>query len=405
MKKILLSLLAFSLVWVTSVFAQENTAKLYLFWWDGCPHCEKEREFLPVLEEKYGNKLVIQQFEIWNDTKNQKLIQEVAKGFATPVNSVPLTLIGDVKIVGYGSDETTGKQIEEAVQYCLENTCADLVAPVLAAREVETKKQTEVMEQVEKPASGDTSTQVSVPFFGTVQLRDLSLPIVTVILGALDGFNPCAMWILIFLISMLIGMQDRRKMWIIGFAFIFVSALSYFLFITAWLQVMIFIGFIASIRAAIGIFALAGGSWNIYTYWKTRDSGCEIVSTKKRKKISQQIKDIIHEKNMMIALVGVAVLAFSVNLIELLCSAGLPVIFTQMLAMNDLTTAQHYLYVLLYIFFFMLDDLLVFIISMVTLEAFGITTKYTKYSHLVGGILMLIIGFLLIFRPEVLMFG
>lgn len=86
---------------------------------------------------------------------------------------------------------------------------------------------------------------------------------------------------------------------------------------------------------------------------------------------------------MMIALVGVAVLAFSVNLIELLCSAGLPVIFTQMLAMNDLSTAQHYFYILLYIFFFMLDDLLVFIISMVTLEAFGITTKYTKYSHLV----------------------
>jgi len=199
------------------------------------------------------------------------------------------------------------------------------------------------------------------------------------------------MWILIFLISMLIGMQDRRKMWIIGFAFIFVSALSYFLFITAWLQVMIFIGFIASIRAAIGIFALAGGSWNIYSYWKTRDSGCEIVSTDKRKKISQQIKDIIHEKNMIIALLGVAVLAFSVNLIELLCSAGLPVIFTQMLAMNDLTTVQHYLYILLYIFFFMLDDLLVFIISMVTLEAFGITTKYTKYSHLIGGVLMLII--------------
>jgi len=80
------------------------------------------------------------------------------------------------------------------------------------------------------------------------------------------------MWILIFLISMLIGMQDRRKMWIIGFAFIFVSALSYFLFITAWLQVMLFIGFIASIRAAIGIFALTGGGWNLYSYWKTRDS-------------------------------------------------------------------------------------------------------------------------------------
>jgi hypothetical protein len=300
--------------------------------------------------------------------------------------------------VGYGSDETTGKQIEEAIQYCLANTCTDLVAPIL-----ESGAQQEVKKN--EGTIGDTSTQVSVPFFGPVQLKDFSLPLVTIILGSLDGFNPCAMWILIFLISMLIGMQDRRKMWIIGFVFIFISALSYFLFITAWLQVMLFIGFIASIRAAIGIFALAGGSWNIYTYWKTRDSGCEIVSTKKRKKISQQIRDIIHEKNMIIALVGVAVLAFSVNLIELLCSAGLPVIFTQMLTMNDLTTVQHYLYIFLYIFFFMLDDMIVFIISMLTLEAFGITTKYTKYSHLIGGLLMFVIGLLLIFRPEVLMFG
>jgi len=398
MKKILLLILSLSLTGFTSVFAQDHVAKLYLFWWDGCPHCEKERAFLPALGEKYGDKLIIQEFEIWKDKKNQKLLQEVIKGFDTPVNSIPLTLIGDAKIVGYSSDATQGQQIDEAIQYCLENTCIDLVAPVLESHTQQEVKKNEW-------EIGDASTQVSVPFFGTVQLKDFSLPIVTVILGALDGFNPCAMWILIFLISMLIGMQDRRKMWIIGFAFIFVSALSYFLFITAWLQVMLFIGFIASIRAAIGIFALAGGSWNLYTYWKTRDSWCEVVSTKKRKKISQQIKDIIHEKNMIIALIGVAVLAFSVNLIELLCSAGLPVIFTQMLAMNDLTTAQHYLYILLYIFFFMLDDLLVFVISMVTLEAFGITTKYTKYSHLVGGILMLIIGLLLIFRPELLMFG
>lgn len=402
MKKILISLFTFSLIWVTSVFAQDNIARLYLFWWDGCPHCEKEREFLPALQEKYGDKLIIEQYEIWNNKENRSLIQEVAKQFDTPVNSVPVTLVGDKKIIGYWTDATSGKQIEEAVLYCLQNQCPDYVAPVLASR-----NQQKIENTIKEPSQniGDASTQVSIPFFWVVQLKDFSLPLVTVILGTLDGFNPCAMWILIFLISMLIGMQDRRKMWLIGFAFIFVSALSYFLFITAWLQVMLFIGFITGIRAAIGVFALAGGGWNVYTYWKTRDSGCEIVSPKKRKKISQQIRDIIHEKNMIIALVGVSILAFSVNLVELLCSAGLPVIFTQMLALNDLNTAQHYLYILLYIFFFMLDDMIVFIVSMLTLEAFGITTKYTKYSHLVGGVLMLIIGALLIFRPEVLMFG
>ncbi len=403
MKKIFLLLsLVFLFFSFWNIFAEGNIAKLYLFWWDGCPHCEKEREFLPSLQEKYGDKLQIQQFEIWNDADNRRLLQEVAKKISTPINSVPVNIIGDKTLIGYRDDATTGQELEQAIQYCLANTCPDIVGPVLTSQEqVEMEKQTRKM-----VTSGDASTQVNIPFFWTVQLKDFSLPIITVIVGTLDGFNPCAMWILIFLISMLIGMENRKKMWIIGFTFIFVSAFSYFLFMTAWLQVMLFIGFIAGIRAAIGIFAIGGGGWNLYSYWKTRkDSGCEVVSNTKRKKISQQIRDIIYEKNLLLALVGVSLLAFSVNLIELLCSAGFPVVFTQMLALNNLNTVQYYLYILLYIFFFMLDDILVFIVSMLTLQAFGITTKYTKYSHLIGGILMLIIGVLLILRPEVLMFG
>jgi hypothetical protein len=80
---------------------------------------------------------VIQQFEISKDTKNQKLLQEVAKQFDRPINGVPLTLIGDAKIVGYGEKSTTGQQIDEAIQYCLKNTCNDLVWPVLNNDQVE----------------------------------------------------------------------------------------------------------------------------------------------------------------------------------------------------------------------------------------------------------------------------
>lgn len=108
------------------------------------------------------------------------------KQFDTPVNSVPLTLVGDTKIIGYSTDESTGKQIEEAVQYCLTNTCPDLVAPVLASRSKKEAEKQAVAEVKKEEKTGDASTQVSVPFYGTVQLKDFSLPIVTVILGALD---------------------------------------------------------------------------------------------------------------------------------------------------------------------------------------------------------------------------
>lgn len=118
-----------------------------------------------------------------------------------------------------------------------------------------------------------------------------------------------------------------------------------------------------------------------------------------------RIKKFTHEKSFVIAILGVMFLAISVNLIELACSAGLPVIFTQVLAMNDLSTLEYWIYIFIYIFFFMIDDLIVFAIAVKTMELTGITTKYTKYSHLIGGLLMFIIGILLIVKPEWLMFN
>ena len=127
--------------------------------------------------------------------------------------------------------------------------------------------------------------------------------------------------------------------------------------------------------------------------------------SKKRKKIFYKIKKFTHEKSFFIALLGVIALAVSVNLIELACSAGLPVIFTQILAMNNLSGFEYWVYILIYIFFFMIDDLVVFTIAVKTMELSGISTKYSKYSHLIGGILMLLIGLLLIVKPEWLMFN
>ena len=118
-----------------------------------------------------------------------------------------------------------------------------------------------------------------------------------------------------------------------------------------------------------------------------------------------KIKKFTSEKSLLLALVGVITLAFSVNLIELACSAGLPLIFTQILALNNLGLFEYSIYILLYLIFFLIDDIVIFVIAMKTLEVTGISTKYTKYSHLIGGIIMLIIGILMIFKPSWLMFN
>jgi hypothetical protein len=224
-------------------------------------------------------------------------------------------------------------------------------------------------------------------------------------MGALDGFNPCAMWTLLFLISLLLGMENRKRMWILGTAFIVASASVYFLFMSAWLNLILFLGFVIWIRVLIGVFALAGGCYSIKEFIFNKDGGCKVAGDEKRRKIFERLKLSVQQNSLWFALGGIFVLAFAVNLVELICSAGLPAIYTQILALNEMAGWRYYFYILLYIFFFMLDDLFIFFVAMITLEMSGITTKYAKASRLIGGIVMLAIGLMLIFKPEWLMFG
>jgi len=246
---------------------------------------------------------------------------------------------------------------------------------------------------------------IKVPILGEVEIKKFSLPILTILLGILDGFNPCAMWTLLFLISLLLGMKNRKRMWLLGSAFIVASAAVYFLFMSAWLNLILFLGFVVWVRILIGILALLGGGYSLKDFIFNKNSGCKVVGDEKRQKTFEKIKLAVQQKSLWLSLGGIIVLAFAVNLVELICSAGLPAVYTQVLALNDMVSWQYYLYILLYIFFFMLDDLFIFFVAMVTLEMTGITTKYTRTSRLIGGLVMLAIGLMLILKPAWLMFG
>ena len=170
--------------------------------------------------------------------------------------------------------------------------------------------------------SDQTDENVTVPVLGKINAKKVSLPILAVVLGFVDGFNPCAMWILIFLITMLFNMKDRKKMWILGLTFILTSGIVYLMFMLAWLNLATFISKIAFIRLLIAVIALVVGLINVYKYidsLKKKDEGCDVVDKKDRKKIMEKIISITHEKKFIIALLGIMVLAASVNIIELIC--------------------------------------------------------------------------------------
>ena len=246
---------------------------------------------------------------------------------------------------------------------------------------------------------------LTLPIIGTIQTANLSLPLLSVIIGLIDGFNPCAMWTLLFLISLLLSMKDRRRMWILGTVFIITSAFVYFLFLTAWLNFFMILGFVLWVRITVGLVALGAGFYSLRSYYQNKEGGCKVIEGEKRQKAFEKLKKITQERDFLLALFGIILLALAVNVVELVCSAGLPAVYTQILSLSNLSPWQNYTYILIYILFFMIDDLFIFAVAMITLRAVGIQNKYARLSRLIGGILMLIIGTLLLFKPELLMFG
>lgn len=405
MKKFLKIIVFLILLIPLNVNAEGRKVNIHIFYGEGCPHCAHEKEFLnEYLEDK--DNVEIFTYEVWYNDDNKKLLSEVQKQMGTSNSGIPYTVIGKKVISGYSN--STQQTIKDAVEYYLneENEYRDYAGEVTGITQ---RRRDQIIEPItEEEENNSLNEEVEVPVLGKINARNVSLPLLAVVLGFVDGFNPCAMWILIFLITMLFNMKDRKKMWILGLTFILTSGIVYLAFMIAWLNLATFISKISFIRLLIAFVAIIVGIINVSKYISSmskKDEGCDVVDKNDRKKIINKIKSITTEKKFAVALIGIIVLAASVNIIELMCSIGIPLLFTQILAMNDLSNASYMIYISIYIFFFLIDDIVVFVISMVTLKATGLSTKYTKYSHLVGGIIMLLIGVLLIIKPEILMFN
>ena len=400
MKKFKILLFLFLLILIPVSVKADNTVNMYLFYGDGCPHCAEEEKFLDkYLKEEDNAKLI--KYEVWHNAKNRDFLVEVQNKLNNHENGVPYLVIGKKVLVGY-LDGTTDVKIKKYVnEYKKDKHYEDVVSKIEKGEEIKPEEKNEIKPTEEKV------DDIKVPVLGKVNPRKVSLPLLSVVLGFVDGFNPCAMWILIFLITMLLNTNDRKKMWILGITFILTSGLVYLAFMLAWLNLASFINKIVYVRILIATVAILIGIFNINKYIEStkKDDGCDVVNSKNRKKIMEKIMKVTKEKSFVLALLGIIVLAASVNLIEMMCSIGLPLIFTQVLSLNNLSAGSYALYMFLYILFFLLDDIVVFVIAMVTLKVTGISTKYNKYAHLFAGIITILIGLLMLIKPSILMFN
>ena len=400
MKKIIYIIL-FSLLLIPNIiFASEKNLNLYLFYGDGCPHCKDLKAYLnDYLEDKPNIKLY--QYEVWYSEENLELLYGVMNVLNDNSNGIPYLVIGENVITGYGG-EYTNEVIENNINYYLNTPFEDKVGIYLGIVEEQEKIEDETINKQEK---NEKIEEIALPSNIKKILKKSPLFISTLLIGLVDGFNPCAMWILLLLISMLFGIKDNKRKWILGITFILATGAVYFLFLMSWINLSSLINKIIYIRLAIASIVLLLGFISIIKFVRSlfKDTGCEVVNKKNRRKIIATITKIIKEKSFVLAILGIIVLAGAVNIIELLCSIGLPAAFAQVLAMNDISKKMTIIYSLIYVLAFLIDDILVFIISMKTMEIKAISNKYSKYSALIGGLVMILIGILMLYKPNWLM--
>jgi len=368
---------------------------IYYFRAEGCPHCAHAGAFL----KRYAAdaRITIRDYEVQYDPVGREHFIKVADTLRVRDAGVPFILIGDWAVIGYLSDEWTGAAIEAQVARCLVRSCPDNVAAILAGKPVATP-----MRLTEAgPLLPET---IKLPLIGEVATATLSLPALTVVLGAIDGFNPCAMWALVFLPGLLMGTKDRKRMWVLGLTFLFGSALVYFLIMAAWLNVLLAIGFSYWIRNAVGVVALDAAAYYLYDFVANPDAACEVSHTGNRQQVLGRLRRFALEESLWPAVVGVLLLAIAVNMIELVCSAGIPAVYTQVLALTPMPAWQYYGYLALYNFIYMLDDIAIFAVAVATLQITGIGARYARSSRLIGGIVLAAVGLMLLFRPQWLAF-
>lgn len=350
----------------------DEKVNIYLFYSKICPHCQKEEKYFETLKEKYQDKINIYTYEVTENKTNNEIMKSLKKELKENSQGVPFTIIGSKTFLGY--DESLNERIENTIEsYLDENT--------------------------------KTNNTYTIPILGKIEAKNASIILIAIILGFIDGFNPCAMWILLLLINMCISIKDKKKMLIVCLTFIITSGIIYFLS-------MLGIGFILDlttisyIRNIIAILAIILGIYNLYTYLKTRkQTGCHVVKKEKRKTIITKINNILNNKNTLLMFGGTIILATSVSLVEMACSLGFPTIFLELLSINNIHSFLKVAYLLIYILFYLIDDIVVLFLSIKAFETKGISTKYNKYVHLIGGLIMILMGVLLIFKPEWIMFN
>jgi thiol-disulfide isomerase/thioredoxin len=382
-----------------------------LFWGNGCPHCQMERPYLSNLLKAYPD-VQIRTYEVWYVETNVPIMEKVVTSLGDTVSGVPVTIIGDKHWVGYGTE--TRSEIEDAVKTCLKNGCKDKAKEVLSAEELaaglpltltddEVPLLYEQVSQVVNTPAVEKGDILNVPLIGEVDLEKQSLAVATLLIGFVDGVNPCSIWALTMLLAITLHTGSRKKVMIIGLVFITVTASVYALFILGIFSALTLLSSMGWIQVVVSLVALFFAVVNIKDYFWYKEGISFTIADDKKPGLFQKMRKIVDASDSFWGLVGATVvLAGGVSLVEFACTAGFPVIWTNLLSAQKVTPLTFGLLLLLYLVIYQLDELGIFTVAVVTLKSSKIEEKHGRILKLIGGTLMLALSIAMLVDPFIM---
>jgi hypothetical protein len=337
--------------------AWQHDGRLHVFFHPYCPHCH---DAIAFLKTRPDIDFVLHDV---STPASERLFRMVADqyGLAEQDLGVPLFVFGDRYLIGFGSAETTG---------------AELLAMLAGGKET----------------ARPSGPRIDLPLLGEIDPSHFSLLALTAVMGLADGLNPCAMWVLIYLISLIAGLKDRAKIWWLVGTFVLTSGILYFLLMTAWLNTFLIVGYVRPLTELVALAAIGFGASHLYELAYNRGVvECEVGDIEQRQRTMHRIRDVVAAPVGLASLVLVTGLAFAVNAVEFLCSAALPAVYTHLLALTDVSVAAYYAYITLYVVFFMLDDLIIFGLAAFAIQKV-INSRYAAISRVAGGMTLMGLG-------------
>jgi glutaredoxin len=367
-----LALLALLLCWyagagvaaTTPTGAATAAPQLEVFVREGCPHCAAAKVFLAQLARERPDLKIVYRL-VDEDPQARDALVAVSRAAGTWPPGVPTFVVDGRVLVGFDDGDPAGRALVQFID-----------------------------------AAQAPPDQVENTLFGTLSASRLGLPLFTLLLGLLDGFNPCAMWILLFLLSLLVRLHDRRRMALIAGTFVLVSGAVYYAFMAAWLNVFLAVGLSQPVRWMLGVLALLIGALNVKDFVAWGHGPSLQIPAGAKPGLYARARKILQSPTLPGSLVAVAALAVVVNVVELLCTAGLPALYTAVLARQELPPAAHYGYLGLYIIGYIADDALMVTLAVMALGSHKLTESTGRWLKLLSGLVMVGLGAVLLLKPQ-----